>query len=64
MVITEMYGVDDFSYRQAQVLKNNEGYFVALYEHGKWVRDVEVYSHSLHYAEDVAENWTLGVIAE
>ena len=33
-----------------------------LYERMEFVRSVECYDHSESYAEDVAENWVLGVL--
>jgi hypothetical protein len=48
--------------RSAVVLLTKKGYEVELLERSKHIRTVDVYEHSLNYAEDVAENWCLGVL--
>jgi hypothetical protein len=48
--------------RRATVVQTNNGFRVDLYERMEFVRSVECYDHSENYAEDVAENWVLGVL--
>lgn len=40
------------------------GYSVELYEGSRYIRTVDCSTKSLQWAEDVAENWTLGVLYE
>ncbi len=47
--------------RKASVHKNQQGFYVKLFE-GGFLREVRrLYSHSEQYAEDCAENFVLGV---
>ena len=43
--------------RQAIVMKNEEGFYVNLFEDNKLVETREVYNHSESYADNLAENW-------
>jgi hypothetical protein len=64
MVISEYVGINEWANRTATVSYSREEYTVSLFENGVWLRDVDTSMHSLSYAEDVAENWTIGVIKE
>lgn len=48
--------------RESVVVKTEKGFMVELYERKKYIRTVDVTSHSEQYAEDTAENWTMGVL--
>ena len=48
--------------REAIVVKTEKGFMVELYEKKKYIKTVDVTTHSEQYAEDTAENWTLGVL--
>lgn len=48
--------------KEAVVIRTEKGYMVELYEKSKYVRTVDVSSRSIHYAEDTAENYALGVL--
>jgi len=48
--------------REAVVVKTEKGFMVELYERKKYIKTVDVTTHSEQYAEDTAENWTLGVL--
>ena len=59
------------SNRRAQVRKvvmdnaaiaGDSMYIVHLYENNKLIQTRELPGKSLHYAEDVAENWEAGII--
>lgn len=52
---------DDFI-RTAEIISTERGFLVNLLENNKLVRTVDVTDHSESYAEDVAENWTTGII--
>lgn len=63
MILSSFYSDD--RKRKADIVKNDEGYTVRLYTLGvssdyvlEEVRDVT--QHSIHYAEDCAENYVLG----
>jgi hypothetical protein len=47
--------------RTAEVFNTKLGFEVDLYENGGILCTREVHSHSEVYAENVAENWVLGV---
>jgi len=48
--------------REAVVNNTNFGYEVDLYEQSRFIRTVDCHTKSISYAEDVAENWALGVL--
>lgn len=48
--------------RESVVVRTEKGFMVELYERKKYIRTVDVTTHSEQYAEDTAENWTLGVL--
>jgi len=48
--------------RVAEVRQDDDGYYVEFYLNGDWVKVVDVRAQSVHYAEDVAENYVLGII--
>lgn len=50
--------------RSATVVKTVRGFAVEFYEKSKLIRTVNMFEHTLQYAEDAAENWCLGVIIE
>jgi len=56
------HGSDEYSSRKAIVLKNAEGFYVKCYENKDLVKRVDVYKHAERYAEDVAENYVLGIL--
>lgn len=61
-LISETTGSDHN--RSAKVYQDHEGYFVELYQDGEAIRQVDVRDHSIHYANDVADNWNSGLIKE
>lgn len=48
--------------REARLFKTEKGFSVELYEKSRLIRTVELYDKSEVYAENTAENWTLGVL--
>jgi metal-responsive CopG/Arc/MetJ family transcriptional regulator len=52
--------ISDNGKLSAVVVKTEKGYMVELYEKSRYVRTVDVSKHSVHYAEDTAENYVLG----
>ena len=48
--------------REAVVNNTNLGYEVDLYEQSRFIRTVDCHTKSVNWAEDVAENWALGVL--
>lgn len=49
---------------KAEVHQNDtrNGYFIRYYDHnGHHIMDEEFAGNSLHYVEDAAENWVLGI---
>ena len=49
--------------KEAVVMRDEQGFFVELYELGRLLEVRKVYSRSENYAEDVAENWVDGIIS-
>ena len=54
------YWSDDKN-RRASVHKNQQGFYVKLFEGGSLREVRRLYNHSEQYAEDCAENFVLGV---
>ena len=48
--------------KEAIVMKSESGYSIELYEQSRHIRTVECHDKSLSYAEDVAENYCLGIL--
>ena len=48
--------------KEAVIIKSSLGFSVELYEQSRHIRTVECFDKSIDWAEDVAENWALGVI--
>ena len=48
--------------RVAEVRRDEEGYYVDYYLNDNWVKVVDVRAKSIYFAEDVAENYVLGII--
>ena len=44
-------------------MRDEQGFFVELYELGRLLEVRKVYSRSEYYAEDLAENWVEGIIS-
>jgi len=53
------YQQDD---RKAIVRRNNKGFYVILSENGLRVDKISCYDKSEQWAEDVAENYVLGIL--
>ena len=59
--ISEYYK-DDSTVSKAVVLKNSTGYFIEYYDDDGIMFHTEAFDgKSLHYVEDAAENWVLGI---
>jgi hypothetical protein len=43
--------------RKAEIYRENNQFFVRLYEHGVLVNEQLLSGHSIHYAESLAENY-------
>jgi len=48
--------------KEAIVNKTQNGFEVDLYEKSRFIRTVDCHTKSIDWAEDTAENWTLGVL--
>tara|TARA_A200000159_G_C7166239_1_gene273429 strand:+ start:245 stop:442 length:198 start_codon:yes stop_codon:yes gene_type:complete len=49
--------------KESVVMRDEQGFYVELYELGRLLEVRKVYSRSESYAEDVAENWVEGIIS-
>ena len=56
------HGVENYKHRTAVVRKNEKGFLVDLFSGNNLWETREVYNHSEIYAENVGENYVLGVI--
>ena len=56
------HGTDEYESRTAVVKENNKGFFVVLANNGLRVDKITCYEHSEIWAENVAENYVLGVL--
>jgi predicted transcriptional regulator len=48
--------------KEAVVLLTDKGFMVELYEQSRYIKTVDCSGRSINWAEDVAENYTLGMI--
>ena len=49
--------------KEAVVIFKDPGFEIELYEQSRYIRTVECHDKSLSYAEDVAENFCLGMLS-
>ena len=62
MLISTFYEGNDTSRGRAEVYKGPTGYYIEFYRADGSVITTEYFpNHSIHYVEDAAENWTLGI---
>ena len=52
------------SYRKAEVVDNPDGFVVQLFKNYEQFGTVDVRDKSIHYANDVCENWENGILKE
>jgi ABC-type proline/glycine betaine transport system substrate-binding protein len=62
--VDEYYGSGTYDNRTAVINEGENGYCVDLYLAEAHHKTIDVSIHSLSYAEDVAENWVIGIIKE
>lgn len=55
-------GADEYEKRKAFVGKDKEGFYVVLANDGLRIDKITCYEHSEVWAENVAENYVLGVL--
>ena len=60
--ISEFYGNGDYEGRRAVVELCNGVYSVAFYENKRYTKDIPLPGKSLRYAEDLAENYVIGIV--
>ena len=62
-ILHEYIGIDNHVNRKAEITIDKNGDYVVKYI----INDIVEYrifpDHSIHYAEDAAENWVLGIIS-
>ena len=47
---------------QAIVVRTDDRYSVELFEQSRYIRTVDCSGHNINWAEDVAENYVLGIL--
>lgn len=64
MMITEYNGNGKYTNRKAEVHKQiyDDYFYVKFFENDQHIETRVLKDKSLRYAEDCAENWTIGVI--
>ena len=60
--ISTYWGDAEYSNRRAEVMKNDQGFYVDMYKEDKLIESRPLYEHSERYAEDCAENYVMGII--
>ena len=60
--ISTYWGSDEYSDRKANVMKNDEGFYIDMYKKEKLVESRPLYDHSEVYAESAAENYVMGIL--
>lgn len=51
-------------HKKAEVVDNSDGFVVQLFKDYKQFGTVDVRDKSIHYANDVCENWENGILKE
>lgn len=62
MLLSTFYGEKEYFDRLAEVWVEDETLVVYMYSKGVLVKTQEITEHTVRYAEDCAENWTIGII--
>ena len=62
MLLSTFYGEKEYFDRLAEVWVEDETLVVYMYSQGTLVKTQEITEHTIGYAEDCAENWTIGII--
>tara|TARA_Y100000114_G_C11610072_1_gene254665 strand:+ start:294 stop:500 length:207 start_codon:yes stop_codon:yes gene_type:complete len=60
--ISTYWGSEKYEKRRAEVMKDENGFYVDMYFDGELVESRPLYDHSERYAEDCAENYVMGII--
>ena len=60
--ISTYWGSDEYSDRKANVMKNDEGFYIDMYKKDQLVESRPLYDHSEVYAESAAENYVMGIL--
>jgi hypothetical protein len=62
MLISTFYEAADISNNRAEVHKGPTGYYIEYYRpDGSIITTEHFPNYSIHYVEDAAENWALGI---
>ena len=60
--ISTYWGDEKYANRRAEVMKNEQGFYVDMYKEDELIESRPLYEHSERYAEDCAENFVMGII--
>jgi hypothetical protein len=61
-ILHEYIGIDNYNNRKAEVTVDKNGDYGVRYIITETVEYRTFSDRSIHYAEDIAENWVLGII--
>lgn len=60
--VSTYWGDEEYSDRMANVMLNEMGFYVDMYENDSLVESRPLYEHSEIYAENAAENFVMGIL--
>jgi len=60
--LSTYWGDEEYKDRKANVMRNDEGFYVELYKGEELIEVRTLYDHSEVYAENAAENYVIGIL--
>lgn len=60
-VVNQFLGEKNGQTLKAEILSAGQGYTINYYINGQFIKEETITGHSIHYAEDAAQNWISGI---
>jgi len=60
--LSTYWGDKPYENRMAYVMKNEQGYYIEMYDKDTLIETRPLYDHSEVYAESAAENYVMGIL--
>ena len=60
--LSTYWGDDQYKNRMAHVMKDEQGYYIEMYDNEVLIETRPLYEHSEIYAENAAENFVMGIL--
>lgn len=60
-VVNQFLGEKNGQTLKAEILSAGQGYTINYYINGQFIKEEAITGHSIHYAEDAAQNWISGI---